>query len=118
MRLTLPNALHVSRLCRHVVNGRWTTTHYKQKPRENDPRWKDQDMTRKWHSPRTENLPISGVEDECDVVIVGGGPAGLSAAIRLKQLAQEQERGVCLLSLRGLLATKFVRPNGHQKVHE
>jgi len=34
-----------------------------------------------------------------DVVIVGAGPAGLSAAIRLKQLAQENGReiGVCVL---------------------
>lgn len=53
------------------------TTHYKKKDRAVDPRWEGIDMER-------------FADEATDLLIVGGGPAGLSAAIRFKQLCNEQ----------------------------
>ena len=62
-----------------------TTTHYKIKDRRADSRWKE--------------VPMERVADETDVLIVGGGPAGLAAGIKLKQLAarDNKEIRVCIV---------------------
>ncbi|VEN45560.1 unnamed protein product [Callosobruchus maculatus] len=70
------------------------TTHYTIHPREKDPRWKEIEMER--------------FADETDILIVGGGPSGLSAAIRAKQLAEQDGK-----ELRVTLVEKASLIGGH-----
>ncbi|KAK0176265.1 hypothetical protein PV328_000418 [Microctonus aethiopoides] len=56
------------------------TTHYTIVPRETDPRWKDVNMER--------------AVDETDILIIGGGPAGISAAIQAKKIAEKHGKDI------------------------
>lgn len=77
-----------------AVNYPKITTHYTLNPREKDERWKEVDMER--------------CVEEVDIVIVGGGPAGMSAAIRAKQLAAEQDKVRFLVENGNLLTSLSV----------
>lgn len=70
------------------------TTHYTVVPRENDPRWKEVNMER--------------YVDETDILIVGGGPGGMSAAIQARKIAQERGK-----ELRVTLVEKSSTLGGH-----
>jgi electron-transferring-flavoprotein dehydrogenase len=48
---------------------------------------------------RFDPKSVERAEDDVDVCIVGAGPAGLSAAIRLKQLEKEKGREIRVVVL-------------------
>ncbi|XP_018326929.1 electron transfer flavoprotein-ubiquinone oxidoreductase, mitochondrial isoform X2 [Agrilus planipennis] len=70
------------------------TTHYTIYPREKDPRWKEINMER--------------FADTTDVLIVGGGPAGMCAAIQAKKLAAKEGK-----ELKVTVVEKSAEVGGH-----
>ncbi|KAI5640269.1 electron transfer flavoprotein-ubiquinone oxidoreductase, 4Fe-4S domain-containing protein [Phthorimaea operculella] len=70
------------------------TTHYTVHPRDKDPRWKDINMER--------------LAEETDILIIGGGPGGMAAAIRARQIAEEKGAEV-----RVTLLEKAAEAGGH-----
>lgn len=85
---------HARNLSLASINNGKLTTHYTIIPRENDSRWGDVDMER--------------FADETDVLIVGGGPAGMTTAIKLKQLAAAND-----IDLKVTLVEKASEIGGH-----
>lgn len=86
LSLSRQSLVNIKRQCVHtsIVRDKsaegHVTTHHTVHPRESDARWSE--------------VPMERVQDESDVVIVGAGPAGLSAAIRLKQLAAKCDKEI------------------------
>ena len=90
------------------------TTHHTIVPRETDERWKgnhfeaifkhfqrstcscfiNSSMVVRYTLFAFVDVDMTRYSDATDVLIIGGGPAGLSAAIRLKQLATEQQKEI------------------------